>query len=144
MRMKKGSILIEVLACTFILSFFCIFIGTTCLKCSMEYEKRIEEEKVNRIVNMIVKEIKYNISKSELEKLFGENNKAGFKYKDDLIKELQYEDLWNVERGCDIEIEKESEDSSGVSYKIKVNVIKENFNIEQDYEFQKSWWMDEV
>ena len=121
-----------------------VFIATTCLKCSREYKKRIEEEKVNRIVNMVIKEIKYNISKSELDSMFNENNSIAFKYKDNLIDELPHINLSDLERGKDIEIEKESEDKLSVNYRIIVNVVEDNFNIENNYEFRKSWWMDEI
>ncbi|MGN0143924.1 MAG: hypothetical protein ACI398_03005 [Clostridium sp.] len=144
MKAKKGSLLIEASACIFILSLLGIFTVTTCLKCRVEYEKRIEEDKADRIVNMIVKEIKYNIPKSELDELLDENNKIGFKYKDDLIKELQVKNLLDIERGRDIEIEKESEGSRKDEYIIRVNISKDAFNVEQNYKFQKSWWMDEI
>lgn len=144
MKVKKGSILLEVLACIFILSVFGVFTASTCFKCKREYERRIEEDKVSRSVNMIVKEIKYNISKSELDSAFEENVKIGFKYSDNLMEELQKESLFDIEKGSDIEIEKENESSKADEYVIKVNISKDIFDIEQSYKFQKSWWMDEI
>lgn len=144
MKTKKGSILLEVLACIFIVSVFGVFTASTCLKCKREYERRVEEDKVNRSVNMIVKEIKYNISKTDLDSEFEENVKIGFKYNDNLMEELQSESLFDIEKGSDIVIEKENESAEADEYVIKVNISNDIFNIEQSYKFQKSWWMDEV
>lgn len=144
MRKKNGSMLIELLGCILILSLSSVFIATTCLKCSRAYKKRVQEEKVNRIVNMVIKELKYNSSKSELDSIFNENNRFGFKYEESLIEELSHMNLNDLKKGKDIEIEKESEDKLSINYKIIVNVPGDNFNIENNYEFHKSWWMDEI
>ena len=93
---------------------------------------------------MVIKELKYNSSKSELDSIFNENNRFGFKYEESLIEELSHMNLNDLKKGKDIEIEKESEDKLSINYKIIVNVPGDNFNIENNYEFHKSWWMDEI
>ena len=144
MKKKKGSILIELIASIFILSLFSVFVTSTCLKCKKEYVKRIEEEKVNRVVNMIIKEFKYNLTKQECDSLFDKNNEFGMKYEDSLEDELTYKNIVDIESGTNIQIEKERDEKSTTYYKVVVNISEDDFDINKDYEFCKSWWMDEI
>ncbi len=143
-RKNNGSILIEVIASIMMLSAVGIIILSACLRCREEYENRIREDKLNMAVNMLIKEIKYNITENELEELFKDRNDFAIKYDDHLGEKISSEDIRNLERGADIKIEKVTDNSRKTEYKIIVNVKNEDLNIEREYEFYKSWWMDEV
>lgn len=145
MRKRNGSILIEVMASILMLSFAGIFIASSVFKCFREYENRVREEKLNRAVNMLVKEIKFNMSNEELEEIFCDGSDMSIKYEEDLCEKISCTDIRNLESGNDIKIKKTGEDSLRSNYKILIDLNNENFNIEKrEYEFYKSWWMDEV
>lgn len=144
MKKSEGSILIEVMASILMLSIAGIFVLSTSLKCLRHYENRSTEEKLNRVVNMLIKECKYNKSKEELEEFFCDNDVIYFKYDENIDNKLFDSDIFCLESGNDIEIQKISEDNMGTSYKIKVSIDNENIYYEREEEFYKSWWMDEI
>lgn len=144
MGKRKGSILIEVMASVLMLSFAGIFIFSACLRCQKEYENRLYEDKINIAVNMLIKEFKYNITENELEELFRDKNEFSIRYDDELSEKISSEDVRNLERGMDIRIEKIDDNNKRAEYKIIVDIEDEEFNIEREYKFYKSWWMDEV
>lgn len=144
MKKAEGSILIEIIASIIMLSIASIFVVSANFKCLMQYKNRNSEENVNRIVNMIIKEIKYNKSKNDLDKAFGDNDSIYFKYDDSMDNKLFEQDIFFLEIGNNIEIKKISEDKMRTNYKIKVNIDNENFYYEGEEEFYKSWWMDEI
>lgn len=144
MRKRDGSILIEVMASIVMLSFAGIFIVSVCMKCLREYENRIREDKLNMAVNMLIKEIKFNINQQELEEMFYSSDYIGIKYDDDLCQKISCTDIRNLENGADIEIQKIAENNIRSNYKILVSIEEENFTVEREYEFYKSWWMDEI
>lgn len=144
MGKRKGSILIEVMASVLMLSFAGIFIFSACLRCQKEYENRLHEDKINIAVNMLIKEFKYNITENELEELFRDKNEFSIRYDDELSEKISSEDVRNLERGMDIRIEKIDDNNKRAEYKIIVDIEDEEFNIEREYKFYKSWWMDEV
>lgn len=145
MRKRRGSILIEVMASILILSFTGVFAVSSVIKCFKEYDKRVREEKLNIAVNMIAKEIKFNISNEELEEIFCDDNYMSIKYEDDLCEKMLCTHIKDLESGNDIKIEKIDETNMRSNYKIFVDLDNENFDFEQrEYEFYKSWWMDEI
>ncbi len=141
MRKKKGSILIEVMVSIIILSTACVFAVSTTSKCIREYKIRTDKEEINRAVNMIIKEIKYNIEQSKLDEMFNGSSEISLKYEDDMADKLYDTGLMDLESGNDIKISRISEDIKRSTYEVKVNVGE---NIDMDYEFCKSWWMDEI
>lgn len=144
MGKRNGSILIEVMASILMLSAAGIFILSACLKCHKEYENRVQGDKINAAVNMLIKEIKYNITKAELQEIFGDEDEFAINYYDELSEKISSEDIRNLERGTDIKIEKLYDDNKKIEYKVVVDVEDGDLNIEREYKFYKSWWMDEV
>ena len=141
MRKEEGSILIEVMVSIFILSIACVFAVSTTSKCIKEYKIRTDKEEINRAINMIIKEIKYNTEQDKLDEMFNGSSEISFKYEDDMADKLYDTGLIDLESGNDIKISRISEDIKRSRYKVKVNIGE---NIEMDYEFYKSWWMDEI
>lgn len=144
MGKRKGSILIEVMASILMLSAAGIFILSACLKCYQEYENRVQGDKVNAAVNMLIKEIKYNITKAELQEILGDEDGFALKYDDKLSEKVSSEDIRNLERGTNIKIEKLDDNNKRTEYKVVVDVEDGDLNIEREYKFYKSWWMDEI
>ena len=145
MKKRKGSILIEVMASVLMLSFAGIFMASSIFKCFKEYENRVREEKINMVANMLVKEIKFNISSEELEEIFCDGSTMSIKYDDNLCEKMSYTNIMDLESGNDIKIQKMGDDNFRSNYKISICLNDDNFNIEKrEYEFYKSWWMDEV
>ena len=141
MRKEEGSILIEVMVSIFILSIACVFEVSTTSKCIKEYNIRSDKEEINRAINMIIKEIKYNTEQDKLDEMFNGSSEISFKYEDDMADKLYDTGLIDLESGNDIKISRISEDIKRSRYKVKVNIGE---NIDMDYEFYKSWWMDEI
>lgn len=144
MKKAEGSILIEIIASIIMLSIASIFAVSASFKCLIQYKNRSSEEKINRIVNMIIKEIKYNKSKNDLDKAFYDNDSIYFKYDDSMDDKLFEQDIFSLETGNNIEIKKINEDKMRTNYKIKVSIDDESFYYEGEEKFYKSWWMDEI
>ena len=144
MRKKKGSILIEVIASIMILSFGLLFILSVYQKLIREYELRKAEEKVDRCINMIIKEIKYNVHNDDLEEIFSKSNALRIKYDENMCEIMLNTDFKELESGNDIIIEKNGSDKKRTYYTIQTDINKEKINIDKKYEFYKSWWMDEI
>ena len=86
MRKEEGSILIEVMVSIFILSIACVFAVSTTSKCIKEYKIRTDKEEINRAINMIIKEIKYNTEQDKLDEMFNGSSEISFKYEFQLSK----------------------------------------------------------
>ena len=140
---KQGSILIEVVASVMILTLTTTFIIGASIQNSDILKERIILEEVNRAVDNLTNEFKYNISKDKIEELL-RDDKIGFKYDSDFSKRLLDKSITELERGGDIEVIKLGEDSIGLKLKIQANIINENSEVSIENEFTKSWWMDEI
>ena len=140
---KQGSILIEVVASVMILALTTTFIISASIQNSDILKERIIREEVNRAVDNLTNEFKYNISKEKIEELLS-HDKVGFKYDSDFSKRLFDKSITELERGGDIEVIKLGEDSIGLKLKIQANIKIEKSEVSIENEFTKSWWMDEV
>jgi len=140
---KQGSILIEVIASIMILTFTTTFIISASIQNADVLKERILLEEVNRSVYNLTNELKYNISKEEIEELL-KDDKIGFKYDSDFSKRLFDEDVKKLERGNDIEVIKIGADNVGLKIKIQANIKIEKREANVENEFTKSWWMDEI
>lgn len=140
---KQGSILIEVVASIMILTLTTTFIIDTTIKNADVLKERILLEEVNRDVCNLTKEIKYNMTREEIEQMLTHES-IGFKYDKDFSKRLMSVDVKNLEQGKDIEVSKIGEDSIGLKLKIKANIKIEKSQINVENQFTKSWWMDEM
>ena len=140
---KQGSILIEVIASIMILTFTTTFIISASIQNADVLKERILLEEVNRSVYNLTNELKYNISKEEIEELL-KDDKIGFKYDSDFSKRLFDEDVKKLERGNDIKVIKIGVDNVGLKIKIQANIKIEKSEVSVENEFTKSWWMDEI
>ena len=140
---KQGSILIEVVASVMILTLTTTFIIGASIQNSDILKERIILEEVNRAVDNLTNEFKYNMSKEKIEELLIDG-KIGFKYDSDFSKRLLDKSITDLEHGGDIEVIKLGEDSIGLKLKIQANIINENSEVSIENEFTKSWWMDEI
>ena len=140
---KQGSILIEVIASIMILTFTTTFIISASIQNADVLKERILLEEVNRSVYNLTNELKYNISKEEIEELL-KDDKIGFKYDSDFSKRLFDEDVKKLERGNDIEVIKIGADNVGLKIKIQANIKVEKSEVSVENQFTKSWWMDEI
>ena len=140
---KQGSILIEVIASIMILTLTTTCIISASIQNADVLKERILLEEVNRSVYNLTNELKYNISKEEIEELL-KDDKIGFKYDSDFSKRLFDEDVKKLERGNDIEVIKIGADNVGLKIKIQANIKIEKSEVNVENEFTKSWWMDEI
>jgi len=140
---KQGSILIEVIASIMILTFTTTFIISASIQNADVLKERILLEEVNRSVYNLTNELKYNISKEEIEELL-KDDKIGFKYDSNFSKRLFDENVKKLERGNDIEVSKIGVNNVGLKIKIKANIKIEKSEVSVENEFTKSWWMDEI
>ena len=83
----------------------------------------------------------FRSEQDKLDEMFNGSSEISFKYEDDMADKLYDTGLIDLESGNDIKISRISEDIKRSRYKVKVNIGE---NIDMDYEFYKSWWMDEI
>lgn len=140
---KQGSILIEVIASIMILSLTTTFVVTTYIQSSNGLKNRILHEEVERSVCNLMKELKYNVSKEDIETMLSKGS-IGFKYDSGFSKKIIEMPINELDQGTDIEISKIGEDEIGLQLKIIANVRAANSEEQIEKDFTKSWWMDEV
>ncbi len=140
---KQGSILIEVVASIMILLLTTTFVVTTYIQSSNILKNRILHEEVERSVCNLMKELKYNISKNDIETMLS-NGPIRLKYDSEFSKKILELPITQLEKGTDIEISKAYEDGFGLQLKITANVQSASSEAQIEKEFTKSWWMDEV
>jgi len=141
---KEGSILIEVMISVFII-ISVITIGVKFYIINInDLNRRILEEEIDIILYNVSNEIKYNISYVEIEEILDENNEISLKYDEKFSRRLIEYDFEDLERGKDIKITMKSIDEKNAKFEIEICVEKEINKVEAKYEFDKSWWMDEI
>jgi len=141
---KEGSILIEVMISVFII-ISVITIGVKFYIINInDLNRRILEEEIDIILYNVSNEIKYNISYVEIEEILDENNEISLKYDEKFSRRIIEYDLEDLERGKDIKITMKSIDEKNAKFEIEICVEKEINKVEAKYEFDKSWWMDEI
>lgn len=143
MKKKPGSILIEVLAATVILSITSIFIISISIQNLKQIKERTILETVNRDMCNLINELKYNITQNEIEEMLTKNT-VGFKYVKNFSEELLEKDIKDLQQGTDILISEIQTQGIGATYEIKSKLIIDGFEININKQFTKSWWMDEI
>lgn len=140
---KEGSMLIEVMVSIAILTLTTIFIISANIENSNIIKKRILAEEVNRGVYNLMNEIKYNISKSEIEEILSEGE-IELEYNKDFSKKLLNRKINELNTGEEIKITMFKEDNMDLKIKIEANVKRDGNEVNVEREFNKSWWMDEI
>ena len=140
---KEGSMLIEVMVSIAILTLTTIFIISANIENSNIIKKRILAEEVNRGVYNLMNEIKYNISKSEIEEILSEGE-IELEYNKDFSKKLLNRKINELNTGEEIKITMFKEDNVDLKIKIEANVKRDGNEVNVEREFNKSWWMDEI
>ncbi|MGL5416927.1 MAG: type II secretion system protein [Clostridium sp.] len=138
MKKKDGNSLIEVIVAMSIIIMALGFFGIGVNRFSILTNKKKEKERIENILEIIEKEIKYETSLCEIGEKFRFNNSIFFKGENSFEKEILTSnilDLANHEDGK-IELQKEGEIRAGLKLKI---IYKE-----RDYEkkFEKEKWME--
>lgn len=137
-KLKKGNMLIESIIGMFILTVASVLIGSAIYRYYTVNE--LEKIKVSEfnIIEMIKKEIKYNLSLCELENLINEKN-FYIQLKPELETQLlnvEIKDLF-VKNEEDIFIEKIKNTESGIEIALKVNKYGFSEKIEKEKWMEK-------
>lgn len=140
---KTGSILIEVVASSMILTLTTTFAVSSYIQSSNVLKYRILHEEVERSVCNLIKEFKYNVPMEDIEIMMNTDG-IGFKYDRDFSEKLIYVPVKELQQGTDIRVKKVSEDGIGIKLKIIANIETTYNSVLVEKEFTKSWWMDEV
>lgn len=140
---EKGSILIEIVVSTMILTLTTTFVISASIQNMQILKERILLEEVNRDISNLINEFKYNLTREEINEILN-NEKIGFKYSDDFSKKLLTSPVNDLEKGNDIQVIKLGEDSLGIKLMVQTNVKNEKIEAVINREFIKSWWMDEI
>lgn len=140
---EKGSILIEIVVSTMILTLTTTFVISASIQNMQILKERILLEEVNRDISNLINEFKYNLTREEINEILN-NGKIGFKYSDDFSKKLLTSPVNDLEKGNDIEVIKLGEDSLGIKLMVQTNIKNEKNEAAINREFIKSWWMDEI
>lgn len=140
---EKGSILIEIVVSTMILTLTTTFVISASIQNMQILKERILLEEVNRDISNLINEFKYNLTREEINEILN-NEKIGFKYSDDFSKKLLTLPVNELEKGNDVEVIKLGEDNLGIKLIVQTNIKNEKIEAVINREFVKSWWMDEI
>lgn len=142
--MKKGNTLVEaVMSMSLLLIALTLSVQIVSIA-SKSIVIRRNKEKANRVSYAIEKELKYNISFTDIKNTFKDGN-LSLKYKDDILDSLLINSLLSLERGNEIRIEKKVDNSIEPKYEIstfKITIFDSSGGILNEREFIKSYWME--
>ena len=127
---RKGVTLIETIISLMILTVIIILLTTQVMDYSINLYTRITKEKLSRVSYCIMNELKYNYTK---ENILEQSNskKIELKNYDDILDDLKYKDLLELDRGDGIIIS--FNDGDNESLNIKISIYEEGFIEEREF-----------
>lgn len=136
---KDGSILIEAICASFILSITIMYTSNIVVSSIKALKFQETYQRSYNTYENLKEELKYNYCAKEVENLISE--RVCLKYDDEFDKKLLYNNIEDMEKGDDIIIQK-SKDCKDYGISIDI-IIKNNQKVIIDKSFTKSWWMGE-
>ncbi|OPF51579.1 hypothetical protein BH721_01170 [Clostridium baratii] len=138
---KKGSMLIECLVATFILTTICMLFVSINKGDVNSFKEREEARNNSILLNNVISELKFNVKLESLEEKFI-NNKLSIKIGEDFNNRLQNENILDISDENEkklILVEKMQDLENGM----KLNLILKEDDIEiLKYEVTKELWME--
>lgn len=135
---KRGSTLIEVVIAMTIILICASLVSKISFLSKKSASNRMEISGVERIAYAIENEIKYNISIDDLKDVEVMN----YKYKKDILNELLFKSLLDLDKGEGIKIEKIKKEDRDDFFNIKITVKGDGEDILCVREFAKAYWME--
>ncbi|MDV4152543.1 type II secretion system protein [Clostridium sp. AL.422] len=142
--MKKGSTLVEGIMSMSLLLIALTLCTQIFIISTKSIDLREKKEEANRLSYAIENEIKYNVSFEDINNSFV-NGRLSLKYKEDILNSLLVTSLLSLERGNEIVIKREIDNSTEEKYKIstfKITIYNSKWGILDERIFIKSYWMD--
>lgn len=127
---RKGVTLIETIISLMILTVIIILFTTQVKDYSINLYTRITKEKLSRVSYCIMNELKYNYTKENILEQ-SNSNKIELKNYDDILEDLKYKDLLELDRGDGIIISFNDGDNESLNIKISIN--EEGFIEEREF-----------
>lgn len=127
---RKGVTLIETIISLMILTVIIILFTTQVKDYSINLYTRITKEKLSRVSYCIMNELKYNYTKENILEQ-SNSNKIELKNYDDILEDLKYKDLLELDRGDGIIIS--FNDGDNESLNIKISIYEEGFIEEREF-----------
>ena len=127
---RKGVTLIETIISLMILTVIIILFTTQVKDYSINLYTRITKEKLSRVSYCIMNELKYNYTKENILEQ-SNSNKIELKNYDDILEDLKYKDLLELDRG-DANIISFI-DGDNESLNIKISIYEEGFIEEREF-----------
>ena len=127
---RKGVTLIETIISLMILTVIITLFVTQVKDYSINLYTRITKEKLSRLSYCIMNELKYNYTKENI-LAQSNSNKIELKNYDDILEDLKYKDLLELDRGDGIIIS--FNDGDNESLNIKISIYEEGFIEEREF-----------
>lgn len=127
---RKGVTLIETIISLMILTVIITLFVTQVKDYSINLYTRITKEKLSRVSYCIMNELKYNYTKENILEQ-SNSNKIELKNYDDILEDLKYKDLLELDRGDGIIIS--FNDGDNESLNIKISIYEEGFIEEREF-----------
>lgn len=127
---RKGVTLIETIISLMILTVIIILFTTQVKDYSINLYTRITKEKLSRVSYCIMNELKYNYTKENILEQ-SNSNKIELRNYDDILEDLKYKDLLELDRGDGIIIS--FNDGDNESLNIKISIYEEGFIEEREF-----------
>lgn len=127
---RKGVTLIETIISLMILTVIITLFVTQVKDYSINLYTRITKEKLSRVSYCIMNELKYNYTKENILEQ-SNSNKIELRNYDDILEDLKYKDLLELDRGDGIIIS--FNDGDNESLNIKISIYEEGFIEEREF-----------
>ena len=127
---RKGVTLIETIISLMILTVIITLFVTQVKDYSINLYTRITKEKLSRVSYCIMNELKYNYTKENILEQ-SNSNRIELRNYDDILEDLKYKDLLELDRGDGIIIS--FNDGDNESLNIKISIYEEGFIEEREF-----------
>ena len=126
---KKGVTLVETIVSLMILMVIITLFVTLVEDYTINLKARITKEKLSRLSYCIMNELKYNYTKEDI-LLLTDDNKIELKNYDEIMEDLKYKNLFQLDRGNGITI---LFNDTNENLEIKVSIYEDGFIEERDF-----------
>lgn len=127
---KKGVTLIETIVSLMILMVIITLFVTLVKDYNINLRTRITKEKLSRLSYCIMNELKYNCTKEDII-LQSNVNKIELKNYDNILEDLKYKSLFELDRGNGITISFNNNENGRLE--IKVSIYEDSFTEEREF-----------
>lgn len=146
---RKGSILIEVIISIMILLIVTASIINVNIGSNRAIKSRILNQYVNNYLEILSNEIKYNLSRDDIENLFSDKDQLYIRYDNDYVSNIINENIISLIEDSSIAedkviLKKLKQDDKNIEFELNADIKIGEIDASCNKKFEKSWWMDEI